>query len=330
MAIANSASPQRMGCREIGTADIDAVITLLTGGFRNTREHWARVLVRLSNRISLPGFPRYGYVLTCNDVPVGAILLVFSPVPVNGETRIRGSLCSWYVQPEFRSYASMLVARALRRKDVTYVNVAPAANTLPIVDALGYVRYSSGWFAAFPALSHPSRNVRVEAIGAEVRPEGLRPAEPELLSEHASYGCICVTCHTPNSSLPFVFMRRKLGPIPFAYLVYCRDPGDFVSCASPLGRFLAARGIPLVLLDANARIGGLAGAYFKGYPKYFKGTDQPHLGDLAYSELVMMRFAGDGIHGRRPRKSPQIATGANVVPCRTETTSDSSKLSLSI
>jgi hypothetical protein len=301
MAIANSAPPQRIGCREINAPDIDAVITLLTGGFRNTREHWTRALQRLSNRDALPGFPRYGYVLTCNDAPVGVILLIFSPVPVNGETRIRGSPCCWYVQAEFRSYASMLAARALRHKDVTYVNVAPAANTLPILDVLGYVRYSSGWFAAVPALSLPSRTVRVEAIGSEIRPDqGLHPGEVTLLSEHASYGCVCVTCHTPNGGLPFVFMRRKLGPVPFAYLVYCRDADDFVRCASPLGRFLAGRGIPLVLIDANAPIRGLVGVYFDGYPKYFKGTDQPHLGDLAYSELVMLRFAGDPLRRRRP------------------------------
>jgi hypothetical protein len=330
MAIGNSASTQRITFREIVAADIDAVINLLTSGFRNPREHWIRILQRLSNRASLPGFPKYGYVLTCNDVPVGAILLVFSAVPFHGGTRIRGSLCSWYVQPEFRSYASMLAARALRRKDITYVNVAPAAHTLPISDALGYVRYSNGWFAAVPALSRPTRNIRVEAIGSAIRPEGLQPAEYELLSEHTSFGCVCVTCDTPNGKLPFVFMRRKLGPVPFTYLVYCRDTADFVRCASPLGRFLATRGIPLVMVDANTRIPGLAGVYLNGYPKYFKGTDQPHHGDLAYSELVMMRFAGDRILGRRPPKSAPTAAIINAVPCPSGTTPDSSKLSVSI
>jgi len=34
------------------------------------------------------------------------------------------------------------------------------------------------------------------------------------------------------------------------------------------------------------------GLYFRGRrPKYFKGPDQPRLGDVAYSELPMFRCA---------------------------------------
>jgi len=35
------------------------------------------------------------------------------------------------------------------------------------------------------------------------------------------------------------------------------------------------------------------GAYFRGHPKYFKGPDQPRLGDLAYSELAMFPKMGE-------------------------------------
>jgi hypothetical protein len=73
----------------------------------------------------------------------------------------------------------------------------------------------------------------------------------------------------------------------YAYLAYCRDLEDFVRFAGPLGRFLAWRGFPLVVLDSNGPIRGLVGTYSAAYPKYFKGPDQPRLGDLAYSERVV-------------------------------------------
>jgi hypothetical protein len=34
---------------------------------------------------------------------------------------------------------------------------------------------------------------------------------------------------------------------------------------------------------------GLVGKYFpdRGYPKFFKGSERPRIGDLTYSELVL-------------------------------------------
>jgi hypothetical protein len=79
--------------------------------------------------------------------------------------------------------------------------------------------------------------------------------------------------------------------VPYAQLVYCRDLTNFVQFAGALGRFLAWRGLPLVFLDSNGPIHGLIGTYFDKRPKYFKGSEEPHLGDLAYTELAMFDIA---------------------------------------
>jgi hypothetical protein len=47
----------------------------------------------------------------------------------------------------------MLVSRALRHKDVTYVNVSPAPHTRPIIEAQGFARYCDGIFVAVPMLT---------------------------------------------------------------------------------------------------------------------------------------------------------------------------------
>ena len=77
--------------------------------------------------------------------------------------------------------------------------------------------------------------------------------------------------------------------MPCAQLIYCRDIADFVRFAGPLGRFLALRGRPFVIVDSNGPIPGLVGIYRRGsMPKYFKGPRRPRLGDLAYTEYALL------------------------------------------
>jgi hypothetical protein len=80
--------------------------------------------------------------------------------------------------------------------------------------------------------------------------------------------------------------------VPYARLIYCRDPGEFLRFAGPLGRFLLRHGIPLVAISANEPIHGIFkylifGKYLERWPKYFKGPDRPRVGDLAYSEVAL-------------------------------------------
>jgi hypothetical protein len=285
-------TPGRISFREIDKADIGEVVNLLTTGFRRDRrshDFWVRALKRLSEHATPEGFPKYGYLLECKGTLVGLILLIFSSILVDGAKTIRCSVSSWYVEPAFRCYAAILVSRALKRKDVTYFNITPRRHTYPILEAQGYVRYCAGRFVSVPRISSSSYGCRVKAVASDIRPdEDLPASEIELLLAHSSYGCLSLTCSSANGSHPFVFMpRKKFGLVPFAYLAYCRDLEEFVRFASPLGRFLAGRGFPLVVLDSNGPIPGLVGIYSDAFPKYFKGPVQPRLGDYAYSERVM-------------------------------------------
>jgi len=291
MVIGDVVSPAAIRCREIGTGDIDGIVNILSIGFPNrTRDFWMRAFMRLSEHATPPGFPKYGYLLECKGTPVGVHLSIFSSIFVNGETRIRCNTSSLYVEPAFRGYSPMLVSRVLRQKHITYFNITPSPHILPMVEAQGYVQYCAGRFVSVPGLCAWSYGSRVKAVAADTcLDEDLPPYETELLLAHANYGCMSLTCSSANGSQPFVFVtRRKFGLVPYAYLAYCRDLEDFVRFAGPLGRFLARHGFPLVVLDSNGPVRGLIGKYSAGFPKYFKGPDQPRLGDLAYSERVVL------------------------------------------
>ena len=107
---------------------------------------------------------------------------------------------------------------------------------------------------------------------------------------HAALGCVSLWCATAEHAYPFVFRRRFVRRIvPCAQLIYCTDVACFLRFAGPIGRLLARRGMPFVIIDANGPIPGLVGIFRRGsMPKYFKGPLRPRLGDLAYTEYAVL------------------------------------------
>jgi hypothetical protein len=280
-------------CRQIAEADLCGIAALLARGFpRNDRQFWERALAQLARREPPAGLPKYGYLLESSGAPVGALLMICSAMSSSGKLFSRCNLSSWYVEPAFRSYAPLLVTRALANKEATYLNVSPAPNTWPIIEAQGFSRYCDGVFVAMTILNGlfaGGGNVRV--FDVRTRPQvDFDPADEEILKQHAELGCLSLWCATPERAYPFVFrprLARKV--VPCAQLIYCRDEADFVRFAGPIGRRLARRGIFFAVVDANGPIPGLIGVYRPGrMPKYFKGPQRPHLGDLAYTEYAVI------------------------------------------
>jgi hypothetical protein len=282
-------SASKLRVRQIGEADTQQVVDLLARGFPGRpREFWLRIMACLTKRPPFIGLPKYGYLLEADSI-VGVILQIFSNQRSDYKSAIRCNVSSWYVEPHFRSYASLLVAKALSYPDVTYLNITPASNTLPMLEAQGYSQYSKGIFVAAPALQIRGKTDARVVKAAEHQASRDEQADHNLLMDHAEYGCISLWCETADRAYPFVFRPSVVkGVIPSAQLIYCHDVDDFVRFAGSVGRFLAYRGRPLVLVDSNGRIPGLIGKYLDAkMPKYFRGVDRPRLGDLAYTETAM-------------------------------------------
>jgi len=286
-----SASPARVRTRQILDSDINAVAELLVQGFRrSTIKDWLEIFRRLAEHHTPAGLPKYGYLMESDGVPVGAILIVSSTVRSGDVSTIRCNLSSWYVSPEYRSYAHLFISRILKRKDLTFVNVSAAPHTVSVIQAQGFSRYSNGQFfmVTSPLAFCGYTQIEVIAVGGKpkVRFEAF---EHELLQAHAQYGCISLWCTTPDQAYPFVFRSRTVkGFVPCAQLIYCRSMEEFVRFSKPIGRFLARRGKPFMMLDSNGPIPGLVGVYVDGMlPKYYKGPAQPRLGDLAYTESAL-------------------------------------------
>jgi hypothetical protein len=267
------------------------VIDLLSRGFRErSRRFWTTALDRLAQHPTPAGYPKYGYILEVLGRSVGVLLLIHSRVPGCAKDSVRCNVSSWYVEPEYRCYAAMLVSQALKHKEVTYFNITPAPNTLPILAAQGYRPFSVGRFVSFPAVSAPLRRGSIRRIDTLERapPSLVSPQELELLRCHAGFGCLSVISHVANRWSPFVFIshgRVVKGTMRLALLIYCRSIDEFVANAGPLGRYLLRCGFPAVALDATGPIQGLPGYFTTGQWRFYRGPHPPRLGDLAYTEL---------------------------------------------
>ena len=280
-----------ISCRPIADRDLPAVVDLLSSGFRErAQEFWTTALDRLAQHPTPAGYPKYGYILEVLGRPVGVLLLIFSRVPGYPKDRVRCNVSSWYVEPEYRSYAAMLVSQALKHKEVTYINITPAPNTLPILAAQGYRPFSEGLFVSFPAVLAPFRRGFIRRIDAlERAPPALVSAqELELLRCHAGFGCVSVISQIAKDWSPFVFISYGCvvkGTMPLALLIYCRSIDEFVANAGPLGRYLLRCGFPAIALDATGPIQGLPGYFTPSHGRFYRGPHPPRLGDLAYTEL---------------------------------------------
>lgn len=281
----------RVRFREIADGNVNDVVELLTRGFapRRGRDFWQNVMARLAAHATPPGAPRYGYMLDAGGGPVGVVLVLSATVPGGDGAQVRGNFSSWYVEPAFRSYGSMLIWQAIRHKDVTYLNLTSEAHTRPILRAQRYSCYANGMFVTALAPHMFARSPGARILPAETTPRASFTAfERQALLDHAGYGCVALWIETEERAYPFVFRLRSAKGIPCAQLVYCRAVEDCVRFAGPLARHLARRGRFFLLIDANGSIPGLLGKYFNDKaPRFFHGPQRPRLGDLAYTEIAM-------------------------------------------
>jgi hypothetical protein len=236
------------------------------------------------------GFPKYGYLMEHEGALVGAILLIFTKVQSDNGSNIRCHVTSWYVQPVYRAYAALFFLKALSHKDVMYLNISALTNARPFLPLQGFTKYSCGQFFAVPMLHFMSEMTDCKIVRAPSLPDvPIKDYERKLLLDHAEYGCISFWCVTSELAYPFVFralMTKRI--VPSIQLIFCREIGDFVKFARPIGSFLAQLGKFLVRIDSNGPIPGLKGIYLdRATPRWYKGPVQPRLADLAYTQFAM-------------------------------------------
>ncbi len=281
----------RAKCRQIAQEDLDTIANLLVKGFPGShKSHWVNALNRLQSHSTPEGFPRFGYMIESEGAAVGVLLLICTAVRDGAPASVRCNFSSWYVDPEFRNFAPLLVSRAMKHQPATYFNVSPSPHTWPIIEALGFSRFCTGTFVAVPALAAKFGAARIlEFDGSPRFTEQLGHDDLRLLRDHRNYGCITLVCETAAGSHPLILRRRNIKGrmLPAVQLIHGPAEEILAQVAGALGRYLLWRGIPLLLIGATGHF-PLPGRYFhEKWPMYYQGNNRPWSGDMAYTEAAL-------------------------------------------
>jgi hypothetical protein len=282
----------KVSCRQIEMAHLPEIVNLLAMGFpRRSRVYWENGLHRLAQYRPPEGFPQFGYMLRVGERPIGVHLLISSPLPDGDAPLVRCNGSSWYVEESFRSYGLLLLIRATRQQPAMYTNISPRPETLPIIEAQGFRKYSQGMFVALPVLTHSHTPVRhFLTKRSQWEAAGVRAQDIRLLSDHADFGCLPLWWETTADCQVMIFRRRLIKScLPCAQLIYCRSLEALEENMGAVGRYLAARGMPLVLVPSDRPLRGVPGRFFPDkMPMYAKGPRAPRIGDLSYTEAALL------------------------------------------
>jgi hypothetical protein len=280
-------------CRAIEERDLPSVLDCLMRGFpERARDYWTRGLARLGARPPVGDYPRHGHLLEVGGRVVGVLLQIFTTRQTPPGPMVRCNMSSWCVDPEYRSYAHPLHARAIARREVVYLTLTAAPHTVAALKAFGYRASTAGQVIFAPLLSRGQTGARVVEY-AEGRSEAARLSREDarLLADHAALGCIALIGLVGNEARPLIFQPRTIwrALIPCVHVIYCREASDLARFGFAYGRHLARSGRFFALADALGPIPGLAGRYFPGRElRYYKGPQAPSPLDLADTELVIL------------------------------------------
>lgn len=283
-------SKERIRCRPIAASDLAAVAELLCNGFAGRSAASIRLgLERLSGRQPPAGAQRYGYCLDTGQRLVGAVLLIASERPIDGRPAVFCNVASWYVMPDYRAYAQLLISIALRNREFTYLNVSPAPRTWPIVENQGYSRYCRGLFFTLAALKRPRPDTSIEPFDSQ-RHAGI--AQAEMLRWHQQWGCDVLVARRGESLSGFVFRRFRIRSgrlaMPAMFVIHAADRDELIAFAGNIGRHFLKSAAPILIMDADGPVPGLIGAFTdRRGRKYYKGPNRPKLCDLAATEFAI-------------------------------------------
>ena len=292
-----SSTPEKdLRIRSLTLADQDGAVACLTRNFpARSAEYWRAGWRRMERRDVPDGQERFGHCLYVNGAVKGVVLSFFASRGDAGAKRVVANVSSWCVDFALRRHAVRLAIVATSGEGVSFVNISPAPHTIKSMRAQGFLPINAGQMIFAPALSRRRFDARAQVFTADSPAARRLPAwEHRLLADHVALGCRGIVVETGRGVFGFVTSRERLlrGRLPCDRIIYLRSRRALTLCAGAIGRDIALRSTPLMIVDAHGPVPGLVGKFAQGRElKFYKGPFAPTLGDLAYSELVYFERA---------------------------------------
>lgn len=281
--------------RAIGVDDLETAKLLLCEGFPNrSTAFWDQALDRLQRLGSnaAAGVP-FGYFMLDGDVPVGVVLTPASLRHRPDGVRTIVNFSSWYIRPDHRWRASVMLRAILRAHDAMFTDLTPTDEVRRMLTAFGFTPLNTGTAVHALALSvlRPARKAVVRDLSAS--PGEAIPAETrDLLEAHRAIGCIAAVLEADGRSHSLMLKPRRHRGLPAATLIHSSSNEALARHFPALARYLVRRGILLLQTDKDA-LPGLSGQVVRPFGVKFAkphkryGVD-PDTTDYIGSELCIL------------------------------------------
>ncbi|TDR94679.1 acetoacetate--CoA ligase [Enterovirga rhinocerotis] len=191
--------------------DLDEICALLDRGFPGghvARSEWRRIAATRWTEDDLG----YGLVLLAGGQIVGFLGTLFADRPRDdGTTALVCNLTSWYVEPAYRSAGALLMAAAMRRRDVIYTSLTPAPTVEPILSGIGFTPYAHLEFYGprLKPLTVLFPGIRVNAIPAIVR-ERIGTRQHRVFDNNQHDSLLHLFVEDRYGDLYLIAKRRKM------------------------------------------------------------------------------------------------------------------------
>ncbi len=170
--------------------------------------------------------PNFGFMLTDDDVVVGAYLAFYSQRCVAGQPERFCNLGAWCVRPEYRFHSIRLLKALLAQQGYHFTDLSPSGNVVKLNERLKFRALDTAT-ALIPNIPVPALPARVKITSRSAAlADRLAGSELELYLDHrqaAAARHLLISRGGEDCYLIFRKARRKNLPL-FVVILYASNP----------------------------------------------------------------------------------------------------------
>ncbi|MCZ8182690.1 MAG: hypothetical protein O9322_06945 [Beijerinckiaceae bacterium] len=231
-------------------------VSLLDEGFpERGPAFWQRSLQQILDwpGNALAGYPP-GFFWLEKEQPVGILLTPASPRG-GPDGRIVVNVSSWYLRPDFRWKAPLMLRAVFRDPGPVFTDLTPTPEVQAMLPAFGFRPINPGiGLQLTPLLAlRPGGDVRVRAWQPDDRLDGAAPP-PELIGLNRDRGFATLVIEQGPARHLCVFRPFRYRSLPAAFSIFIGSHAALPAAWPAIARHLLARGILVVQCDVRAGV----------------------------------------------------------------------------
>ncbi len=275
----------------IDASTTPAALDLLAAGFpARSTDYWVNAFrnIRQFGGNEEAGVPA-GYLL---NEGAGFAGVVLTPASVrrkpDGTVEKVVNLASWYMKPEQRWRAPVMMRTLLRQPDCVFTDLTPTAPVQRMLTAFGFRQLTAGVTVNVLTTAALRWGSGGELIDLEEAPEsGMDPAARSLLAAHRPFDCLAAAMRHEGRWHPLLFKYRRLLKLPAAVLIYSECNAALYRNLGAVARYLLRRGRLLLVLDMPLAARAPGWQRVAKTPRFARGGVFEGRTDHAGSELAL-------------------------------------------